>query len=571
MIKYYCGSFFILIGLCFSGELLAAITLKPGDQSPLELFAIVLGGIGIFLTGIEFTKANLKKIVSGSFKDLILQVSENKIGILLWGVTLGLFTQSGKATAFILSDFVKAGTIKSRHCAPILFWGNGGSSLIVFASMLAIKILALITLGVTALGMTFNFPKKLVNAYGTIFGLTMIMYGLYLVKLGSAGFASFEVVQQWIEHFHRFSLLSFAVGFILTLLVQSNLAISMITIALTAANLLTLEEAAMSIYGAQAATGLLTYIFSFHTSGRARQVVAYQIWFDVVASSLFVALFYIETLSGIPLFLALSRTISVNPGAQALVLVLLFQFTAVMVMLSLKEKMFQYIESRITASPLEELSEPEFLHAKVAESPETGLLLTEKEQTRLLKRLPLYIEYIRDPIVRGKTSPEIYHQAFEDICIRIETALSEISGYSLSQADSEQLLLVTKSQEQLIGLERIVLKLVHILENHDLDTRAGALGVNIMESLDFIILTTIDAIESRDKGEIDDLSRITYDRTDLMEKFRRDYFNSEQELTRQERAFILDVTILFETAVQVLSRYGLLLNPVQETVEVEPG
>ena len=47
----------------------------------------------------------------------------------------------------------------------------------------------------------------------------------------------------------------------------------------------------------------------------------------------------------------------------------------------------------------------------------------------------------------------------------------------------------------------------------------------------------------------------------MMEKLRQDYFNSEQELTRQERTFILDTTILFESAVQTLSRFGLLLDP----------
>ena len=558
-----------LLAFCYTGESQAAITLGPGDQNPVEMFALVLGGIGIFLTGISFVGFNLNKMTSGSFRNLIQNISNNKLGILSWGILLGLVTQSGKATAFILSDFVKAGTIKARQCAPILFWGNGGSSLIVFASMLAIKILALMTLGVTALGMTFNFPKKLVNVYGVIFGLTMIMYGLYLVKLGSAGFASFGLEMQWLELINRFSLLSFAIGFTLTLLVQSNLAIMMIAIALATANILTLEQAAMWFYGAQAATGLLTYIFSFHTSGRARQVVAYQISFDVVASTTFVALFYLETLTGIPLYLWLCRSISDHAGSQALALALLFQFSSVIILLKIKGAIFQYVEGNIPASSLEVLSEPKFLHKKVAESPETGILLIEKEQFRLLQRLPHYIDNIRDPSATVKTSPQIYNQAFIDICKSIEQALSDISGFSLSKADSSQLLRMTKSQEQLVNLERTVYKLTRTLEKQDLKTRAGSLGKNIMESLDFIILTTIDAIESKDMGEIDDLSRLTYDRTDMMEKFRQDYFNSEQELTRQERTFILDITILFESAVQTLSRYGLLIAPELEQVQAE--
>ena len=99
-----------------------------------------------------------------------------------------------------------------------------------------------------------------------------------------------------------------------------------------------------------------------------------------------------------------------------------------------------------------------------------------------------------------------------------------------------------------------------MLEKHDLDSAAGILGRNIMEGLDFIVLAAIDAIESKQEGEIDELTKFTYDRSEMMQKFRHDYFNSEQELSRQDRTFILDVTMLFENAVQTLSRYGLLLS-----------
>lgn len=549
-----------LIMFCSVSSSHAAITLKAGDQSHLELFALVFGGLGIFLIGIRLTGFNLKRITGGSFKHAVLKIVESKVGVLLWGIFLGLFTQSGKATAFILADFVQAGVVKSRRCAPVVFWGNAGSSLIVFASMLSIKILALLMFGATAFGITFNIPKRLVFVYGGIFGLAMIMYGLYLVKLGAAGFAGFEWVQVWLDYLSRFSMLSFTVGFILTLLVQSNLAIIMIMIALASAGVLTLEEVAMGIYGAQAGTGLLTYFFSFHTKGRARQVVAYQISFDVLASSVFVVLFYVETLTGLPLLIALCRTVSSNLGVQAVVLALLFQFGSVCVCLSVKNITLELIEKKFPPSTVEVLSDTEYIHTKIADSPETGLLLVEKEQFRLLQRLPLYIDYVRDPSIQDKTTPQIYHEAFVEVSTSIENALSEISGNSLSEVDSDHLISVAKLQEQLVNLESIVFKLTRTLERQNLDSKAGMLGKNIMESVDFIVMAAIDAIESKNESEIDALAKFTYDRTDMMAKIRHDYFNSEQELSKQERTFVLDITMLFESVIQTLSRYGVLLS-----------
>lgn len=545
----------------FPDDLYAAITLESADQPILELFALVLGGIGIFLIGIHFARFHLQKITGGTFKHIIAEISTNRLGIFLWGIFLGMFTQSGKATAFILADFVQAGMIKARRCAPVVFWGNAGSSLIVFASMLSVKIFALIVLGTTALGITFNIPKRLYNAYGALFGLAMIMYGLYLVKAGAAGFAGFEWAQQWLDFLGGFPLLAFVVGFVLTLSVQSNIAIMMITIALTAAGILTLEEAAMGIYGAQAGTGLLTYIFSFHSKGRARQVVAFQIAFDITATVAFVLLFYVETVLGIPFILATAKLVSAEPGTQAVAFALIFQFGAAAISLLVRQQVFEFVEKRFPPSAVEILSEMAFLHKYAADSPETGLILAEKEQFRLLQRLPLYIDYLReDDSQRDRKAPSEYHEAFLEISHKIGDTVSVISGHSMNPTDSDHLIMVAKLQEQLVMLEDIVYRLTKLLARQDLTTKAGELGKSIMESVDFLILAAIDAIESRTDSEIDALAMFTQDRTDMMTRLRRNYFNSEQELSREDRNFILDVTILLENAVQTLARYGSVLK-----------
>ena len=180
-----------LLLVLVSGAAIAAVELKEASESSIELAAFVLGGIGIFLIGIHYAGSHLQKITGGSFQNLITKASGNPVGALASGTTLGFMTQSGKAAAFILSDFVQAGMMKVRQAAPIVFWANAGCSMIVFASMVSLKVLALMVLGVTALGSTFHFPKRFVNGYGALFGLAMIMYGLYLVKTGAAGFAGY--------------------------------------------------------------------------------------------------------------------------------------------------------------------------------------------------------------------------------------------------------------------------------------------------------------------------------------------------------------------------------------------
>jgi phosphate:Na+ symporter len=206
-----------MLALPFADVVYAAVELKEGKESAVELSAFVLGGIGIFLIGIHFAGDHLKKLSGGKFQRLITRLSGNKVGIATSGAALGVITQSGKAAAFILSDFVQAGMMKVRQAAPIVFWANAGCSLIVFASMVSLKVLALFVLGVTALGITFHVPKKLVNGYGALFGLAMIMYGLYLVKAGAAGYAASEWVGPLLQSIHDYYMIAFVLGLVLTL------------------------------------------------------------------------------------------------------------------------------------------------------------------------------------------------------------------------------------------------------------------------------------------------------------------------------------------------------------------
>ncbi|MDH3992285.1 MAG: Na/Pi symporter, partial [Gammaproteobacteria bacterium] len=530
-----------------------AITLESTDQPASELFALILGGAGIFLVGIHFAGDYLQQMTSGTVREIVTRVARNRVGMFLWGLFLGFFTQSGKATAFILSDFVQAGLMKPRQAAPMVYWGNAGSSLIAFVSMLSVKIFALLLLGVTAFGLTFHYPKRLVQGYGAMFGLGMIIFGLFLVKNGAAGFAAMDEVSSLVQFIHGNYLLCFLAGLVLTLVVQSNIAIMLIGIAMATAGLFGLEETAMVIFGAQAGTGILTWIFSSHSKGSAREVVITQISFDIVATAVFVVLFYLEHWLGLPLLMAAARMVSESISGQAIFVALAFQFAAAGLLVVLRNPVFNYIEARFPPSATEVLSETRFLHKNAGDSPETGLLLVEKEQGRLLERLPLYIDALREESAGKKESPSTYHAAFVEISRKINETLSEISRLGLNTASSDELIRVTKMQEQLLRFEDIVFQLTTQMARQDISTKARELGNVIMESADFIMLTAIDAIESREEGEIDTLETLTQDRSALMTKMRHNYFNSEQDLSDADRNFVLDVTILFENVVQTLA------------------
>lgn len=539
----------------------AAIELTATDKPLVELMALVIGGIGIFLVGIHYAADHLQQMAGGYFEQLIKKLISHRLGTLGIGILTGLITQSGKAAAFILADLVQVRLLTSQQAGIMVFWANFGCALIMFASMLSIKVFALLVLGVTALGMTFHFPKKLVQTYAILFGLAMIMYGLFLVKEGTAGVVSASWVPAFLVYFHSTYLLSFAGGLLLTLLIQSNLATMLITIALVSSNLLNLPEAAMLMFGAQAGNGLLTWIFSFHSKGKGRQVVAAQIAFDIIATLAFVSLFMLEIYLHLPLLLTLIQAMSPDTGVQALLLALIFQFSSALLLSALREPVFNRIELFFPPSMSEKLAEAEFLHARASESPETGILLIEMEQHRLLRRLPQYLDYARTGTnTKHQIPTSDYHAAFLAIAQQINQTLSIISRQNLNQQLAESLISITKIQEQLSTLENYLFIISTQIRGYRKDDKARVFGSSVLESVDFLVLSVIDALESDDQQDHKLLACLTHDRAEMMAGMRKAYFQADQGLSNEARGFVLDITMLLENIVKTLSRYGETLE-----------
>ncbi|UCC14516.1 MAG: Na/Pi cotransporter family protein, partial [Gammaproteobacteria bacterium] len=232
----------------------------PGQlEDPVTLLAYMSAGIGIFLVGVKYIGAHLQQMSGGSFRNVVSKISESHTGVLLAGNFLGFFTQSGKASSFILAGFVQAGLLTVARALPLVFWCNAGASIIVIASVLPIKVLVMFLLGITGLGITFHWPRKFLHAYGALFGIGMIMYGLFLLKTGAAGFIDYPWLPPLLEQMRGVFVLSLLIGVLLTLVAQSDMAVAMITIAMAASGLFALEESAMVVYGTQAGAAILTY------------------------------------------------------------------------------------------------------------------------------------------------------------------------------------------------------------------------------------------------------------------------------------------------------------------------
>jgi hypothetical protein len=120
----------------------------------------------------------------------------------------------------------------------------------------------------------------------------------------------------------------------------------------------------------------------------------------------------------------------------------------------------------------------------------------------------------------------------------------------------------------LIGVEDNVYQLCKFLSGNGGSGESQRLISNIIESMDAIVLTAVDATESFDAADLEILLTLTADRGPMMEKIRRSYLSSEKGLSIDDRSLVLYITNLFERTVWSLGRYGSLLS---QAVSMQKG
>jgi phosphate:Na+ symporter len=528
--------------------------------SPTELLLNVLAGLGLFFVGIKMVGRNLNTLASDQFRRRIRRASDNVIVSALFGAVTGFITQSGRTTSFIMASFVQGGLLDVRRALTIVLWANFGCTLIISAAVFPIHLFALFLLGAAGACIAFERPKPLLNAANAIFGLALMLFGLRMMSASASGLTELHWFSSMLAFVSGSLAYAFLMGLALTFIAQSHMAIILVTVTLARNGIFDFNQTLMVIYGAHAGSSLITYVTGVHFRGRPRQVVVGQILYNLAGVTLFLGIFVIDVLlTGHDQIMArVTEAFSASAGVRAAVVALVFNLVTPALLTGLMP-LFQRLCARLSPERKEEeLARLQFLHDEVAGPPVATLLLAEKEQLRLIRRLPGYLDETRADGAGSDVDLGYQHTAFGEVSGRIQRFQSALMAQNLSHDDTEWLLNQQKRQELLNAVEETCLDLCRaVLANRD--AQVARLSSGIVEALDTAILTAIGAMENGDPAELEMLDIMTRDRGPAMETVRRKYLSSEDTLSADARGQVLRITGLFERAAWALRRFGKLL------------
>jgi len=213
----------------------------------------LLGGLAIFLFGMEQMADALKKVAGSRMKSILGTLTTNRMMGLITGTIVTAIIQSSSVTTVMLVGFVTAGLMSLSQAIGVILGADIGTT--ITAQIVAFKVTKYALL-LVALGFLLIFATKRDSSrhYGAlIMGLGMIFFGMGIMSEGMRPLRSY---QPFIDLMQKVShpLIGIMIATAFTGLVQSSSATMGVVIAMAMQGLITLEAGIALALGANIGT-----------------------------------------------------------------------------------------------------------------------------------------------------------------------------------------------------------------------------------------------------------------------------------------------------------------------------
>ncbi len=251
-----------------------------------------VGGLGLFLFGMELLSGGLKKAAGQRIRKLLSALTRNRVVAMLVGALATCLIQSSSATTVMTVGFVNAGLLTLRQALCVVLGANVGTTFTAWlvSGLAAFKITtySLPAIGVGFLLRVLGHTQKMRNAGQVLLGFGILFTGIDFMKSGFSPLQDSQNVQQALIWMGQRPYLAVLAGTVVTMLLQSSSAtIAMVQIlafngAFGGDWSAALRVAIPFILGDNIGTTITAQIASIRTSVAARRTAMGHTLFNVI-------------------------------------------------------------------------------------------------------------------------------------------------------------------------------------------------------------------------------------------------------------------------------------------------
>ena len=257
---------------------------------------MLLGGLGLFLCGMQMMSSNLEAVAGDRLKGILEKLTSNRILGVLVGAVITAVIQSSSATTVMVVGFVNSGLMTLRQAVWIIMGANIGTTITGQLVALDIGTIApLFAFAGIALGM-FSKKRNVQNIGSIIAGLGVLFIGLGMMSDAMVPMRDSEVFVNALTSFSN-PIIGIVVGAIFTAVIQSSSASVGILQALALSGLIDIHSAVFVLFGQNIGTCITSLIASVGMNRNAKRTTVIHFMFNMIGTVLFVILCLVTPLT----------------------------------------------------------------------------------------------------------------------------------------------------------------------------------------------------------------------------------------------------------------------------------
>lgn len=264
-------------------------------------FLSLLGAVGLFLYGMKVMSEGLQKVAGDRLRNILGIMTKNRVTGVLTGILITALIQSSSASTVMVVSFVNAGLMSLAQSMSVIFGANVGTTVTTwiisafsFKMNISAYAIVLFALGVP---MMMFMKKSFYKSLGEfIVGFCFLFMGLDLISQFVPNLQDNPEMLAFLSKYTNSGILSvlifFAVGIVLTMVVQSSAATFAITLVMCSQGWIPFAMGCAIILGGNIGTTITPVLASFSGNLAARRTAMGHVLFNVLGSIIVLFIFY---------------------------------------------------------------------------------------------------------------------------------------------------------------------------------------------------------------------------------------------------------------------------------------
>ena len=253
----------------------------------LEMFLGAVAGLSLFLYGMKLMADGLQKFAGDKLKSIVRTLTKNRLMAVLVGMFVTMVIQSSSATSVMVVGFVNAGIMTIQQAVGVIFGANIGTTITGQMVSFNLSQWAPIAIGTGILMGAIVKNPKMKELAEILVGFGILFIGMNYLKDALASLKDLPAFTEWIVNYGHHPLFGVALGFIMTLALQSSSATIGVLIALASQGVLPFTTALYIIFGDNIGTCTTALISSLGTSRRGKQVAVIHLSINIIGTIYF--------------------------------------------------------------------------------------------------------------------------------------------------------------------------------------------------------------------------------------------------------------------------------------------